>query len=164
MRVDNAGSLEMTLARLRQRYALHFHLPPGVKAGEERQIDVELASAARRRYPGADVRFRRSYVSQTDSSKDPVLVSQQPVPDATPSATAPSEEEEQAGLRRRPGISEPRGTKGPMVFGSSRSTDGEGGWKRAGEPAPAVENPPAETKPEEQPRRGWRKLKPGEEP
>ena len=61
MSVDDASALETTLARLRQRYALHFHLPEGTTPGQERNIEVELADAARRRYPDAEIRFRRSY-------------------------------------------------------------------------------------------------------
>ncbi len=63
MSVDDASALETTLARLRQRYALHFYLPQGVNPGEERGIEVDLASAARQRYPGADVRYRRVYLA-----------------------------------------------------------------------------------------------------
>jgi len=59
MPVDDASALETTLARIRQRYALHFSLPEGAKPGEERQLDVELAAAARQRYPDAEVRYRR---------------------------------------------------------------------------------------------------------
>ena len=50
------------LERIRQRYSLHFNLPEGVKPGEERQIEVQLAAAARRRYPDAEVRYRRVYL------------------------------------------------------------------------------------------------------
>jgi hypothetical protein len=60
---DTAGALESTITRLRQRYALHFLLPPGVKEGEKRTIHVALASAVRRRHPGADVRFRSMYAA-----------------------------------------------------------------------------------------------------
>src|ERR1700730_9483967 len=55
MPVDDASALEMTLARIRQRYALHFNLPAGARPGEERGIEVALADAARQRYPGAEV-------------------------------------------------------------------------------------------------------------
>jgi VWFA-related protein len=61
MPAENANSLENTLARIRQRYALHFYLPEGTKAAAERDIQVELVEAVRSRYPGADVRYRRSY-------------------------------------------------------------------------------------------------------
>jgi hypothetical protein len=59
MPVDQASALETTLARIRQRYALHFLSPEGARPGQRRTIDVELAESASRRYPDADVRFRR---------------------------------------------------------------------------------------------------------
>jgi hypothetical protein len=66
MPAENADSLENTLARIRQRYALHFYLPEGTRAAEERDIQVELAEAVRSRYPGADVRYRRSYYAPSE--------------------------------------------------------------------------------------------------
>ena len=45
MPVDDAYALENTLARIRQRYALHFNLPQGVRSGEERNIEVSLSDA-----------------------------------------------------------------------------------------------------------------------
>ena len=68
MTVEDASSFESTLARIRQRYALHFYLPEGVKPGDERAIEVELSAAARRRYPGAEVRYRRSYLAPNGPS------------------------------------------------------------------------------------------------
>jgi hypothetical protein len=56
MAVEEASALENTLARIRERYALYFYLPDGVKPGDERAIEVELSDAARKRYPGAEVR------------------------------------------------------------------------------------------------------------
>jgi hypothetical protein len=67
MAVEGASALENTLARIRERYALYFYLPEGVKPGEERSIEVELSDAARRRYPGAEVRYRRSYLAPNGS-------------------------------------------------------------------------------------------------
>lgn len=51
-------------ARLRQRYSLLYPAPEG-KAGEVRQIRVELTSGARRRHPRASVRARTGYVAAT---------------------------------------------------------------------------------------------------
>jgi hypothetical protein len=61
--VEDASAFENTLARIRERYALYFYLPEGVKPGDERAIEVELSDDARRRYPGAEVRYRRSYLA-----------------------------------------------------------------------------------------------------
>ena len=67
MAVEDASAFEDTLARIRERYALFFYLPDGVKPGEERAIAVELSDAARRRYPGAQVHYRRSYLAPAGS-------------------------------------------------------------------------------------------------
>ncbi len=81
MSVDQSSALEDTLTRLRQRYALHFTLPEGVRAGQERTIQLDLASAARRRYPDAEIRYRHTYVAQESNTSTPAEVSkdQQPV-------------------------------------------------------------------------------------
>jgi VWFA-related protein len=67
MAVEDASAFEDTLARIRERYALYFYLPEGVKPGDERTIEVELSDAARQRYPGAEVRYRRSYLAPDGS-------------------------------------------------------------------------------------------------
>lgn len=54
MPVDAASALEETLSRIRQRYALFFNLPDGVQAGRERNIEVDLSPAARRRRPAVN--------------------------------------------------------------------------------------------------------------
>jgi VWFA-related protein len=149
MRVDEASAFEWTLARLRQRYALHYHLPQGAQAGWERPVEVELAYAARQRYPDAEVRYRR--VRATGEAAEPTMVSRNPAP-APGSDPAPA-----PANRRRRGVDEPMRGSGPAA-----STTGEGGWRRVEEPAKEPGEPAAETA-EEQPR-PWRRLKPGEEP
>jgi hypothetical protein len=67
MAVADASAFEDTLTRIRERYALYFYLPEGVKPGDERTIEVELSDAARQRYPGAEVRHRRSYSAPKES-------------------------------------------------------------------------------------------------
>lgn len=59
---DAAGQLTNTLERIRQRYTLGFHVPPGVSPGSSRQIAVDLAPQARERYPKAQIHARRGYV------------------------------------------------------------------------------------------------------
>jgi hypothetical protein len=73
MAVEDTSAFADTLARIRERYALYFYLPEGVKPGAERAIEVELSDAARKRYPGAEVRYRRSYLAPNGSndSEDP---------------------------------------------------------------------------------------------
>jgi VWFA-related protein len=63
MAVDQAAAFEQTLERIRERYALYFYLPEGMQANEEHSVEVVLTDAARRRYPGAEVRYRRSYLA-----------------------------------------------------------------------------------------------------
>ena len=63
MPVDQASAFEQTLARIRERYAFYFYLPEGMQASEEHSVEVLLTDAARRRYPGAEVRYRRSYLA-----------------------------------------------------------------------------------------------------
>lgn len=63
MPVDQASAFENTLARIRERYALYFYLPDGSPPVDARSVELELSSAARRRYPSAEVRYRRSYLA-----------------------------------------------------------------------------------------------------
>ncbi len=136
MPVDQASALETTLARIRQRYALHFLSPEGARPGQRRTIDVELAEAAGRRYPDAEVRFRRFYLAPDR----PAVVAG--------GVAQPEEADRSPALKRRPAVSEPNGPRGanPSVG--------------AGSPAPAEPKP--DTAPAPQP--GWRRVKPGEQP
>jgi VWFA-related protein len=88
--VNDASALQETLARIRQRYALFFNLPDGVQPGQERNIEVDLTPAARQRYPEAEVRYRRGYMSPEGgvarSSKDATQ------PDTIPVAPTTSDE------------------------------------------------------------------------
>ena len=54
---------QQTLARIRQRYALFFNLPDGVEPGRKRNIEVVLTPAALQRYPDAQVKYRRVYMT-----------------------------------------------------------------------------------------------------
>ncbi len=65
--VDDAAALDTTIARIRQRYALYFRVPDGAKPMQDRTISVSLNEAARRRYPDAEVRYRRSYRTSTST-------------------------------------------------------------------------------------------------
>jgi len=170
MSVDDAEAFETTLARMRQRYALHFYLPDGTHPGQERNITVELASAAGRRYPGAEVQYRRTYLSPGGAgASDAVLISHVPDhPQAGP------EDNEPPRLKRRKGVSEAstRPARGPVIADAERTThpraDAQdmpaprGGWRRVDEAATPADTPPA-TQPDAEPGR-WRKLEPGEEP
>ena len=156
MRVDESSALETTLTRIRQRYALHFNLPDGVKPGQERDIEVELSAAAKRRYPGAEVRYRR--LNQNDT----VVASSSPVPASRP---APVEEE-------APVVRDDRPAEQPRQNGGWRRADGPQQPAPA-PPPPARQEPKRETKPsadefperKDEPRKGgWRRVNPGETP
>ena len=67
MSVNDAEALEDTLARLRQRYTLYFNLPEGVQPGQESNIQVDLTPEIRRRFADAEVRYRRTSMSNTDA-------------------------------------------------------------------------------------------------
>jgi Mg-chelatase subunit ChlD len=168
LRVDDASALETTLMRLRQRYALHFNLPQGVQPGQERNIEVQLSDEARRRYPGSEVRYRRSYVGQDGARPEPVMVSKTPSnPSRQPVAATSDDRPTQR--RRRPAVND----DGSVIDNPQSSPNG-GGWRRADEPAPAATAPvpavaapaPVQPAPEEpKPQQGgWRRVKPGEQP
>ncbi len=59
MSVDQASALEDTLARLRQRYALHFYVPEGSKPADQQRVQVTLAEQASIRYNDAQIRYRQ---------------------------------------------------------------------------------------------------------
>ena len=69
MSVNDASALEDTLERLRRRYTLYFSLPEGVQPGQERNIEVDLAPEARRRFSDAEVRYRRTFQSPLGRSR-----------------------------------------------------------------------------------------------
>lgn len=134
MPVDDSYALESTLSRIRQRYALYFNLPPGVRAGEERAIEVSLADGAMGRYRDAEVRYRRVYLAANGSAAEPAEITRAPV-----SAPAP-ESSQNIPVRRRPAVNDASGPRqGPLDVGtqsdrSNAPTDdqpNQGGWRRA---------------------------------
>lgn len=163
MPVDDAYALQNTLERLRQRYALHFNLPQGVRAGEERNIEVSLSDAARQRYSGAEVRYRRVYLAPTDSGKnssEPTVITRAPVGRSSDSADQPPV------IRRRPVADDVGGPRqGPLDARessgnspSAQQSSPEGSWRKA-DAAPSA---PADSKPKdpEPSTGGWRKATP----
>ncbi len=142
MPVDDSNALERTLSRIRERYALHFHLPEGVKPGEEQIIDVQLADAARARYPNAQVHFRRVYLA-------PGAV------DSPPDTAGDSSR-----LKRRRSVDEHAGSWAPGATPSGP----DGGWRTVDDtPKQAAPAEPAPAAPGAN-QGGWRRVKPGEQP
>ena len=91
MSVDQAMALEQTLLRLRQRYTLYFSLPEGVTPGQERNIEVGLADGARLRFPDADVRYRRVYMTPAGGAEaTPASVMEDPADRGTDTSSSSS--------------------------------------------------------------------------
>jgi VWFA-related protein len=163
MRVDDASSFETTLERIRQRYALYFNMPNGTAPADD-NIEVELASAARRRYSDAEVHFRR--VSMAAGSADVPAPGSEPteVVTSTPSrggdAMSDEDNPDAPKYRRRRGVSGDR-TDGPMIGGDAAASSSpapaapgsapaaaapaqkEGGWPRADQPTQATAAAPS---------------------
>src|SRR5579864_2358673 len=154
MSVDDASALETTLSRLRQRYALYFNLPAGVRAGEERAIEVSLADSALRRYGDAEVRYRRVYLAQNGSSPEPTSITRAPV--SAPSSVDP----DAPVIRRRPAINDDGPHQGPLDVGD-RSTAAA---TAEAQPAPAAKPRPADnaTVDDGASQGGWRRARPDE--
>ena len=153
MPLRDSYALQDTLARIRQRYAVYFSLPPGVRAGEERDIQLYLADAALRSYPGADLHYRRAYFAPYSTTQ------------ASPGSAAPTvtpDEPDRPHLRRR-GVSQDGPHEGPLdapvtsspppapAPPSPQPASADGPWRKA-DPAPA----PDPSAP------GWRKARPDE--
>jgi VWFA-related protein len=83
LNVNDASSVEDTFERIRQRYALYFYLPDGVKDG--RGIEVDLTNTARRRHPDAALQYRQ--VALTENGSSPGLITR--VPPHSPSIRDP---------------------------------------------------------------------------
>jgi hypothetical protein len=69
MAMDQAAAFDQTLERISERYALYFYLPEGMQPSEQHSVEVSLTDAARRRYTGAEVRYRRSYLAPNGSNE-----------------------------------------------------------------------------------------------
>ncbi len=175
--VDDASALEDTINRIRQRYALHYHVDEGVKQGEERGLEVTLADNARRRYADSEVRFRRIYAS-SDGSNDAGGVEERPVITRTPRRmpgevarpeVSQTAEREPTVTRRRVAVSERDGSYGGNPSAATVAPQEESAVSEAAAPAapaaPASPDVPAAPGTAAAPKQGgWRVLKPGEKP
>jgi VWFA-related protein len=151
LQVDNSYALQDTLARIRERYALHFYLPAGVRSGEERYVTVELADATRNRYPGADVRYRQSYFAPSGGSAPPadssVVVSR---------AGSNSPGDDPPVMRRRSGVSQPDSPgSGPLIRDNNSTAPAP---PAAPQPSAPPSAPAAPSGP------GWRTARPEDLP
>ena len=116
--VDQASALEDTLWRIRHRYTLYFNLPEGVQPGQERNIEVGLTDQARLRFPDAEVRYRRVYMTPNGGA-DAVPTSVEPAPGAQQVPTSsPWSTDSDAGKTR----SQPSGPAGSSSMRNYRFT------------------------------------------
>ncbi len=109
MSVNDASALEDTLQRLRQRYTLYFSLPEGVQPGQERNIQVDLAAETRRRFSDAEVRYRRTSMSNSDSrDAGPTQVTRAPIDNSSsdPGSSPATDSSAPATHRRRVAVNE----------------------------------------------------------
>ena len=149
MPVNDASALEETLQRLRQRYTLYFNLPDGVRPGQERNIEVDLTPAARRRHSDVEVRYRRVYMgSGTPNDSAPVHITRAPVDGgySTSSVSSPAPDSS-ATRRRRVAVNQ----DGSAISGPA--TDGDA--------SPGPLKPSPDSQPQSaSPTGGWRKVDP----
>jgi VWFA-related protein len=71
--VDDASSLEDTLLRLRQRYALNYN-SADTSSTNARPVQLDLTNATRRRYPDAEIRYRRVFLSKDSREAGPISI------------------------------------------------------------------------------------------
>jgi hypothetical protein len=107
MSVNDGSAVETTFERIRQRYAVYFHLPEGMDAS--RGLELDLANAARRRHPDASLQYRR--VGLTQEATRPGLISRVPAhaptgPDPEPVAADPESDAAPTVAHRRPGVND----------------------------------------------------------
>jgi hypothetical protein len=133
--VSDASALEDTLARLRQRYALHYYVPEDARPSEQRTVLVTLSKDAKRRYQEADVRYRRVYMAGNSERSGPTVVTHTRAPVEEVSDPAASDSQPTP-KRRRVAVNEDTGgphTVEPEPQPASPETD----------PAPAQAAPPS---------------------
>lgn len=82
--VDDASALEETLTRLRQRYALHFNSADTSASGTHLPVQVDLTDRARRRYPDAEIHYRRVTLSGNSREAGPISITRAHLPDDGP--------------------------------------------------------------------------------
>jgi VWFA-related protein len=107
MSVNDASALEDTLSRIRQRYTLYFNMPEGVQTRQDRDVQVDLAAGARRRYSDSDVHYRRVSMSSNGGSAAPTHVTRAPSNrDYSTSSASSADQDYPPVRRRRPAVNE----------------------------------------------------------
>jgi Mg-chelatase subunit ChlD len=130
MPVNDAGALETTLERIRQRYSLYFQVPPTAQASQDRTVTVSLASDALRRYPGAEVQYRREYRTPGDWTPRPSDGSE--VAQAEPEQQAPAAAaDDDAPVLKKSTAASSSASSSPSSSSSSSSSESTAAKRRA---------------------------------
>ena len=110
--VNDASAVETTFERIRQRYAVYYHLPEGMDAAAGMELD--LTDAARRRHPDAALQYRR--ITLAKDGARPGLISRVPAHaptgrDPQPAQTADSADASPSAVHRHAGVNDSSGTQ-----------------------------------------------------
>jgi VWFA-related protein len=106
--VNNASALETAFQRIRQRYAIYYHLPEGIPEAEASAILMDLSDSVRVRYPKAELRYRQVY--QVGAARRTFVKRVSPRPPAGGVPAAESISTTAKVVRRRP-VSESTGPR-----------------------------------------------------
>ncbi len=147
MQVQDASALEDTLARLRQRYALHFYLPEGSTASDHDSVKVDLSQEAKMRYQEAEIHYRRIYMSGAAGHSGPTVVSRASAPVDTDHGTASQDPDTESTTSRRRSVPVNEDS-GPRI----NTIDPEAG--DSSQPTPH----PAPTPAQQPPNGGWPRV------
>ena len=162
MPVDGASAFEDMLARLRQRYALHFYWPSGTAKPEERIVAVALSRSAGVEYSNAEVRYRRAYIGTPTGRNSGTLLEVSRQPDSidaeNTAVTAPSAKSNSSGWntpastpQRRIAVNEDADS-GPILMDDQANANAD--------PPPAAQTRSPAQQPQATPpvRHGWPKA------
>jgi VWFA-related protein len=139
MSVDDASALEDTLTRLRQRYALHFYIADAASKANH-SVRVDLSTEARIRFSDAEVHSRRVFMSGSDESSGPTVITRQNAPPPPSSSSSDTDSSQPTLKRRRVAVNED--SSGPTVVADpndstpSQSSTPAKGWPRADPSSP----------------------------
>ncbi len=107
------SALETTLSRIRQRYSLHYLLEDA-NNDVGRRLQVFLAPEARKRNGGAEVRYRRVYMSDDSRAEQPYMITRGSAPAVAATQPAATESAPQPVPQTKRRISESSGgMRGP---------------------------------------------------
>ncbi|MBV8841611.1 MAG: VWA domain-containing protein [Bryobacterales bacterium] len=110
--INDATAVETTFERIRQRYAVYFHLPEGMDSA--RGMDLDLTDAARRKHPDAALQYRQ--VTLAKDGARPGLISRVPAHpptgrDPEPAQAGDSTDDKPTLAHRRPAVNDASGTQ-----------------------------------------------------